>query len=186
MWVPTNSLTSKTILLVLFIWKVGLYISLSGVLRASNKANPGNVLDSYFPTPQLGRKAKENSCRRPKHMEKKKKHSVCVCVYIHIHINTYIYTYVCIHIHLYTYTYTHTYHIYLYTYIFIPSPPNPAASSFQPEMHCLEAIHPLQPKSGLTRPGMTLGLWEPLPAGDSHSGGLLWWNHFHWLFNMFS
>lgn len=181
MWILANSLTSKTILLVFVIWKVGLYISLSRVLQASNKANPGNVLDSCFLTPQLGRKAKENSCRWLKHMEEKKKtSSVCMCVY------TYTYKHIHTHTCAYTYTYTHTYHTYLYTYIFIPSPPSPAASSFQPGVHCLEAIHPLQLKSGLTHPGMTLGLWQPLPAGDSHSGGLLWWNHFHWLFNMFS
>lgn len=91
---------------------MGLYISLSGVLRASNKANPGNVLDSYFPTPQLGRKAKENSCRWPKHMEKKKKtFCVCMCVYTytykHTHTHIRVHTHVPIHIHT-IHAYTHT------------------------------------------------------------------------------
>lgn len=135
MWIPTNSLTFKTILLVLFIWKVGLYISLSGVLRASNKANPGNVLDSYFPTPQLGRKAKENSCRWPKHMEKKKKHSVCVCVYIHIHINTHIHTYVCIHMYLYTYI------PYMPIHIHVHPLPSKSCCFFIPARNALPGSH---------------------------------------------
>ena len=83
---------------------MGLYISLSRVLQASNKANPGNVLDSCFLTPQLGRKVKENSCRWPKYMEEKKKiSSVCMCVY------TYTYKHIHTHMCAYTYTYTHTY-----------------------------------------------------------------------------
>lgn len=106
--------------------------------------------------------------------------------YTHICIHTYIYIYTYVHLytHTYIYLYTHTYtYIYIHMYIFIlRPPPSPAASTFQPRVHCPETIHPLKPKQpGLTRPGMTLGLWQPLPTRGSHSGSLLWWNHFHWL-----
>lgn len=154
MWILANSLTSKTILLVFVISKVGLYISLSGVLKASNKANPGNVLDSCFPTPQLGRKAKENSCRWPKHMEEKKKtSSVCMCVY------TYTYKHILIRVHTHTPIHRHTIHT---IHIHIHPLPSKSCCFFIPARNALPGSIPCSSNLGWLALGWLWGC-------DSHS-----------------